>query len=70
MSITLQQLRTPKTISNDNSQKLITAYYPNNLNVYEMTDEPVEGLKRNKVNGFKNLKAMESKRQRQILKRF
>ena len=70
MSITLQQLRTPKTISNDNSQKFITAYYPNNLNVYEMIGESVEGLKRNKVNGFKNLKVMESKSQRQILKRF
>ena len=70
MSITLQQLRTPKTISNDNSQKFKTAYYPNNLNVYEMIDESVEGLKRSKVNGFKNLKVMESKSQRQILKRF
>ena len=30
LNITLQQLRTPKTISNDNSRQFITAYSPNN----------------------------------------
>ena len=33
LSIPLQELRTPKTISNDNSLPFITTYNPNNLNV-------------------------------------
>ena len=49
LSIPLQKLRTPKTISNDNSLPFITIYNPNNPNVYEMIDKSVECLKRNKV---------------------
>ena len=36
LSIPLQGLRTPKTISNDNSLPFITTYNPNNPNVYEI----------------------------------
>ena len=55
LSIPLQELRTPKTMSNDNSLPFITTYNPNNQNVYEMIEKSVECLKRNKVNGFENL---------------
>ena len=53
----------PKTISNDNSLPFITTYNPNNPNVYEIIDKSVECLKRNKVDGFENLKVIKSKRQ-------
>ena len=46
LSIPLQELRTPKTISNDNSLPFITTYNPNNPNVYEMIDKSVECLQR------------------------
>ena len=52
LSIPLQELRSPKTISNDNSLPFITTYNPNNPNVYEMINKSVECLKRNKVDGF------------------
>ena len=48
-SISLQQLRTPKTISSNNSLPFTTTYNPNNPDVYEMIDKSVECLKRNKV---------------------
>ena len=57
LSIPLQELRSPKTISNDNSLPFITTYNPNNPNVYEMIDKSVECLKRNKVDGFEKLKS-------------
>ena len=60
-SIPLQELRTPKIISNDNSLPLITTYNPNNTNFYEMIDKLVECLKRNKVDGFENLRVIKSK---------
>ena len=63
LSTLLQELRTPETISNDNSLPFITAYNPNNPNVYEMIDKSVECLKRNKVDGFENLRVIKSKRQ-------
>ena len=64
LSIPLQELCTPKTISNDNSPPFITTYNPNNPNVYEMIDKSVECLKRNKVDGFQNLtKAQFSQKQ-------
>ena len=44
LSILLQELRTPETISNDNSLPFITTYNPNNPNVYEMIDKSVECL--------------------------
>ena len=69
MSIPLQELRTPKTISNDNSLPSITTYNPNNPNVYEMIDKSVECLKRNKVDGFENLRVIKSKRQGPKLKK-
>ena len=69
MSIPLQELRTPKTISNDNSLPFITTYNPNNPNVYEMIDKSVECLKRNKVEGFANLRVIKSKRQALNLKK-
>ena len=62
LSIPLQELHTPKTISNDNSLPFITTYNPNNPNVYEMIDQTVECLKRNKVDGFENLRVTKSKR--------
>ena len=46
LSIPLQELRTPKTTSNDNSLPFITTYNPNNPNVYQMIDKSVECLKR------------------------
>ena len=52
LGIPLQELRTPKTISNDNSLPFITTYNPNDPNVYETIEESVECLKRNKVDGF------------------
>ena len=69
LSIPLQKLRTPKTISNDNSLPFITTYNPNNPNVYEMIHKSFECLKRNKVDGFENLKVIKSKRQAPNLKR-
>ena len=63
MSIPLQELRTPKTISKDNSLPFITTYNPNNPNLYAMIDKSVECLKRNKVDGFENLRVIKSKRQ-------
>ena len=55
LGIPLQELRTPKTLSNDNSLPFITTYNPNNPNVYEMIDKSLECLKRNKGGGFENL---------------
>ena len=68
-SIPLQELRTTKTISNEKSLPFITIYNPNNPNVYEMIDKSVECLKRNKVDGFENLRVIKSKRQAPNLKR-
>ena len=69
LSIPLRELCTPKTISNDNSLPFITTYNPNNPNVYEMIDKSVECLKRNKVDGFGNLRVIKSKRQAPNLKK-
>ena len=69
LSIPLQELRTPKKISNDNSLPFVTTYNPNNPNVYEMIDKSVECLKRNKVDGFENLRVINSNRQAPNLKR-
>ena len=69
LSIPLQELRTPKTISSDNSLPFITTYNPNNPNVYEMIDKSVECLKQNKVDGFENLRVIKSRRQAPNLKR-
>ena len=63
LSIPLQELPTPKIISNDNSLLFITTYNPNNPKVYEMIDKSVECLKRNKLGGFENLRVIKSKRQ-------
>ena len=63
LSIPLQELRAPKTISNDNSLPFITTYSPNNPNVYKMMDKLVECLERNKVDGFENLRVIKIKRQ-------
>ena len=68
LSISLQELRTPKTILNDNSLSFITTYNPNNPNFYEMKQKSVECLKRNKVDGFENLRVIKSKRQAPNLK--
>ena len=68
MSIPLEELRTPKIISNDNSLPFITTYNPNNPNVYEMIDKSVECLKRSKVDGFENIRVIKSKRQTPNLK--
>ena len=69
LSFPLQELCTPKTISNDNSLPFITTYNPNNPNVYEMIDKYVECLKRNKVDGFENLRVIKYKRQTPNLKK-
>ena len=69
LSISLQELRTPKTISNGNSLPFITTYNPSNPNVYEMINKSVECLKRNKVGGFENLRVITSKPQAPNLKR-
>ena len=63
LSIPLQELRAPKTISNDNSLPFITTYSPNNPNVSKIMDKLVECLERNKVDGFENLRVIKSKRQ-------
>ena len=42
LSIPLQESRTPKAISNDNSLPSITTYNQNYPNVYEMIDKSVE----------------------------
>ena len=63
MTIPLQELRTPKIISNDNSLPFITTYNPNNPKAYEMIGKSIECLKRNKVDGFENLTVIKSKRQ-------
>ena len=69
LSIPLQELRTPKTISNDNSLLIITTYNPSNPNAYEVIDKSVECLKRNKVDGFENLRVIKSKWQVSNLKK-
>ena len=69
LSIPLQELRTPKTILDDNSLPFITTYNPKNPNVYEIIEKSVECLKRNKVDGFENLGVIKSKRQAPNLKR-
>ena len=69
MSVPLQELRTPKTISNDNSLPFITTNNPNNSNFYEMIGKSVKCLKRNKVNGFENLRVVKSKQQAPDLKK-
>ena len=65
----MQELRAPKTLSNDNSLPFITTYNPNNPNVYEMIGKSVECLKRDKVDGFENLKVIKSKPQAPNLKK-
>ena len=69
LSIPLQELRTPKTISIDNSLPFITTYNSNNPNVHEMIDKSVESLKRNKVDGFENLRVIKSNGQAANLKK-
>ena len=69
LSVPLQELRTPKTISIDNSLPFITTYNPNNPNVYEMIDKSVQCLKRSKVDGFENLRVIKSKRQAPNIKK-
>ena len=69
MSIPLQELRAPKTLSNDNSLPFIKTYNPNNPNVYEMIGKSVECLKRDKVDSFENLKVIKSKPQAPNLKK-
>ena len=69
LSIPLQELHTPKTVSNDNSLPFITTYNPNNLNVYEMIEKSVECLKQNKVDGFESLRLIKSKGQAPNLKK-
>ena len=69
LSISLEELRTAKTISNDNSLPFITTYNPNNPNVYEMIGKSVERLKRSKVDGFENVRVIKSKRQAPNLKK-
>ena len=61
LSIPLQELRTPKTISNDNNLSFITFYNQNNPSVYQMIDKSVESLEPNKVDSFENLRVMKSK---------
>ena len=68
-SIPWQEFRKSKKISNDISLPFITISNPNNMNVYEMIDKSVESLKRNKVDGFENLRAIKSKRQVPNLKK-
>ena len=63
LSIPLQELRTPKTISNDNNLSFITFYNQNNPSVYQMIDKSVESLEPNKVDSFENLRVMKSKQQ-------
>lgn len=67
--IPLQELRTLKTISNDNSPPFIKTYNPNNPHVYEMIHKSVQCLKRNKVDSFENLRIIKSKRQAPNFKR-
>ena len=69
LSIPLQELRTPKTISYDNNLPFIATYNPNNPNVYEIIDKLVECLKQNKVDNFENLRVTKSKRQAPNLKK-
>ena len=38
-------------------------YDPNNPNFYEMIEKFVESIKRNKADGFKNIRIIESKQQ-------
>ena len=69
LSIPLQELRTPKTVSNDNSLPFITTYSPNSPNVYGMIDKSVECIERNEVDGFENLRVTKCKRQASNLKK-
>ena len=41
----------------------IQTYDPNNPNFYEMIEKFVESIKRSKVDGFKNIRIIESKQQ-------
>ena len=62
-------MSTPQTTSNDNSLPFIRTYNPNNPNIHEMIDQSVECFKRNKVDGFENLRVIKSKQQAPNLKR-
>ena len=64
----LQQLRTPKTMSNENSLPFITTYNPNNQSFHETIEKSAECLKRKKIDGFKNLRVLKSKRQVGVFK--
>ena len=59
LSIPLRELRTPKTISNDNSLPFITTYNPNSPNVYDTL----------RFSTFENLRVIKSKRQVPNLKK-
>ena len=63
MSIPLQELHTPKTISDDKSLPFVTTYNPNIPNFCEMLENSVECLKQNKVDSFDNQSIMKSKQQ-------
>ena len=69
LSIPLQEMRTPKTISNDNSLPFIITYNPNSPNVYEIIGKSFECLKQNKPDGFENIRVIKSKRQAPSLKK-
>ena len=62
-------MSTPQTTSNDNSLPFIRTYNPNNPNIHEMIDQSVECFKRNKVDGFENLRVIKSKQQAPNIKR-
>ena len=68
LSIPQKNLRKPKKPSNENILLFITAFDPNNPNIYGTIKSSVNCLKNN-VSGFHNIKLTQSKRQSPNLKR-
>ena len=64
MCISLQESCTPKTISSENSLLFTITYNANSPIFHKMMDKSVECVKRNKVDGFQNLRVIKNKHQK------
>ena len=69
LSIPQRNLRKPKKPSNENILLFITAFNPNNPNIYGTVKSSVNCLENNNVSGFHNIKLMKSKCQSANLKK-
>ena len=68
-SLTQEELRTPKTIQNEDILPFVSTHNPNNSNPFNLIKSSIECLKHNKVDGFESVKVIHSKRQAPNLKK-